>query len=110
MVDTLHPHDDNIVQFAYMGSDTKSKAASSSSRMYKKVVINKHGKYEYWRCGSDTEMMYRLMNKYKVHTLSTPLFIRREHDESLTHSKETGWDSAYRKEIWNKIKKRYGKT
>lgn len=111
MIDVLINHTSHdIVQFGYMNSDTKLRQQSSSSRVYKKSIIDKYGKYENWRCGGDTEMMYRLKGKCRIHTIELPLFIRRVHKDSLTNARETGTKSAYRVHIWKLIKKKYGKT
>jgi hypothetical protein len=61
------------------------------------------------RCGSDTEMMYRMQSHgIEVKKLKERLFIRVVNRDSLTNCDEYGKESEYRKERWKLIKQRYG--
>lgn len=70
----------------------------------KKSVFLKYGGFRAWTCGADTEIYSRLQNIEKVKTINDILMLRRVHNDSLYHSKETGRRSELRKKYRKFIK------
>lgn len=66
--------------------------------LYKKHIFDMCGGYLEWKCGADTELIERIKPYFKILKLEKELFYRRQHDNSLTKNKETGFDSDIRKE------------
>lgn len=73
----------------------------------KTVFDNIAGGYQPWVCGADTELHERIKRSVKIHSLKNPLFLRRLHEDSITSSPVTGFDSEIRKEYRKLIKKTY---
>jgi len=70
-----------------------------------KGTFKKIGGFQNWKVGADSEFKQRC-NKNKILSieLSEPLFYRRLHNSSLTQDARTGYNSALRLKILNKIK------
>ena len=62
-----------------------------------KAVFMKYGGFRPWPCGADSEIYYRLKNVEYVKNINHILMMRRIHETSLTHAKETGMNSDLRK-------------
>lgn len=63
-----------------------------------KKIFDKVGGFQNWKCGADTEFIYRCNNN-KIQTILIDeyyLFYRRLHPNSLTNSKDTTFDTPIR--------------
>jgi glycosyltransferase involved in cell wall biosynthesis len=68
----------------------------------KDVFIKQNGFYP-WRCAGDSEFKDRYKTKNTIHKIDKLCFNRRIHDNSLTKSKETGYNSDIRLSYAKKI-------
>ena len=104
----------NIVRFKYL--DFKNGTVPYISKDYHKpvahgvfyipkVIFNKIGGFQDWKCGADTEFIKRCeKNRVFPVELNEYLFYRRIHNNSLTQNINTNYTSDFRKIIRRKIK------
>lgn len=64
--------------------------------LYKKEIFDKFGGYQNWQCAADTEFLVRINKHVKITEISKRLFLRRQHNESLTRKFDTQYGSALR--------------
>lgn len=62
-----------------------------------KALFMKYGGFRPWPCSADTEIYFRLKNIECIKNIKQILMLRRVHESSLTHAKETGMKSDLRK-------------
>jgi len=73
---------------------------------HRKEVHDILGGFEEWRCGADSDFCFRSEKIFKISKISTPLFYRRIHSNSLTQNKETNPRSPMRIKYATEIKNR----
>lgn len=90
----------NYVDF--LGSATNKKVyqkiLNNATIAIKKSVFNSLNGFQPWRCGADTEFAYRLIHNNAKEGKIIPLcYYRRLHNQNLTVSKDTNYQSPMRK-------------
>lgn len=98
MIETIMLNKDsgNILQFGYYNFkdsiilqeniDYNHFRMAHGTVLIDKDVVLEHGGYQPWKCGADTELLKRLSRKLRGISITIPLFYRRLHDSSLTHT------------------------
>jgi len=64
--------------------------------LYKRSVFDLAGGYKDWLCAADTELLNRISGIVKIKELKERLFLRRQHNDSLTNRPDTKFGSELR--------------
>lgn len=75
-------------------------ARSEGSIVLYKLLFEKYGGYQPWRCSADTELLHRLEGIVKIKYIDEVLFKRRIHEHNLTVAKETNFNSKTRQDAF----------
>lgn len=90
---------DLLISYCHEERNRQGKTRLGEGQLFfKKNVFEKFGGFQDWRCASDTELRIRTENHIKQNILNESLFYRRKHDNRLTNSNNTGFQSNYRNE------------
>jgi glycosyltransferase involved in cell wall biosynthesis len=71
--------------------------------MFKKSVLGIVGGYRPWRIFSDRDFIKRLEGKVKIKDITTPLYYKRLHIDSLFYDSQYGFNSVYGRACRKKI-------
>lgn len=94
----------NCNQFLHP-KNSKAVVESGGSVAFKHNILDIVGGFADVRVSADSDFMKRLqMARIEIKKIYHPLYLRRQHKNSLTMCQETGWDSPGRKIVWSKLK------
>ena len=105
----------DIIMFGYYNfteninniTDKTMQLNSEGVIFYKQHIIDLVGGYREWRCAADSEMLNRVISRVRFDEIHKPLFYRRQHENSLTNSVTTNFNSKLRKK-YKKLCRHYG--
>ena len=100
LIEEVMTHKDRckLVRYYYknFGSEKKATGCAHGTIYVKKSTFVKYGGFRPWPCSADTEIYYRLKNLEPIKNIRQILMLRRVHETSLTHAKDTGMKSELR--------------
>lgn len=100
MVETLMQNLGDLVRFKMQnfGGDNGVRCTWRISLIKKECFLKLRG-YRGWRCGADSDLVYRFEKCFSVKQIPNVLFDRRVHPKSLTNAIRTNFKSQYRQLI-----------